>query len=320
MIETRLTKALGIEHPVISAPMAKVGGGKLAAAVTHAGGLGLIGGGYVEPDWIDAQLTAAGNAPVGIGFITWRLNEAPQQLQAALDRNVSAVFLSFGDPMPYGKAVLDAGSRLICQCQSLDHVRRAIDAGASIIVAQGREAGGHGANRATMTLVPEVADLLAREAPEVLLCAAGGIADGRGLSAALMLGADGAVCGSRFWASAEALLPPGHLDAGIAATGDDTMHTQVIDVARDFEWPAEYRNRVLRTPFVEKWHGDIAGLAADEAAKADWVAALGEGRTDVASATVGEAVGLIRSSAPAGELLRGMVQEAAHLLDGGWRR
>ena len=320
MIETRLTRAFGLRHPVLSAPMARVGGGALAAAVTRAGGLGLIGGGYCEPDWIAAQFEAAGEVPVGIGFITWRLDGMPGLLERALERGPRAVFLSFGDPVPYGDAVRAAGVPLICQCQSLDDLRRALEAGARAVVAQGREAGGHGADRATMTLVPEAADFLAREAPEVLLLAAGGIADGRGLAAALMLGADGALCGTRFWATREALMPPGHHAAGLAATGDATIHTQVIDVARGYDWPERFRNRVLRTPFIDRWHENPQGLRADAGARADWNAALSEGRTEVASATVGEGIGMVCDIAPAAEVLKRMAQEAAALLDGGWRR
>ena len=103
---------------------------------------------------------------------------------------------------------IDAGVPVICQTQTMRHVEEALDAGAMAIVAQGTEAGGHGGRRATLPFVPEVADLLAKRAPEVLLLAAGGIADGRGLAAGLMLGADGALVGTRFWAAEEALTPP----------------------------------------------------------------------------------------------------------------
>jgi NAD(P)H-dependent flavin oxidoreductase YrpB (nitropropane dioxygenase family) len=119
---------------------------------------------------------------------------------------LAAVMLSFGDPHPFAPAIKAAGRLLICQVQDMRHARAALDEGADIVVAQGTEAGGHGARRATMTLVPEVADLLAQRSPETLLVAAGGIADGRGLAAALMLGADGVLVGSRLWASPEALV------------------------------------------------------------------------------------------------------------------
>ncbi len=320
MIDTRLTRRFGLDHPVVSAPMARVGGGRLAAAVSRAGGLGMVGGGYCEGDWTLEQLDAAGNTPVGAGFITWRLAQRPDLLEAVLARAPRAIFLSFGDPAPFAAALRAAGVPLICQVQSLGDARAALDAGASVLAAQGREAGGHSDSRATMTLVPEVADLLAREAPDVLLLAAGGIADGRGLAAALMLGADGALCGTRFWAAEEALVPPGHHAQGLAAGGDDTVQTRSVDIARDFDWPARFRNRVIRTGFTDRWDADPEGLRADAAAKADWCAALGEGRTEVAGATVGEGIGLISGTRPAAEIVAAMAAEAEALLNGGWRR
>uniref|UniRef100_UPI002FC6ED15 nitronate monooxygenase n=1 Tax=Bosea sp. (in: a-proteobacteria) TaxID=1871050 RepID=UPI002FC6ED15 len=203
---TRLTERFGIEHPILSAPMALAAGGALAAAVTRAGGLGLIGGGYGDGDWLRTQYAAAGNTRTGCGFITWSLAKQPQLLGEVLAHRPAALMLSFGDPAPFAGEIAAAGIPLICQCQSVAHVRAALAAGASVIVAQGTEAGGHGHARATLPFVPEVADLLARESPETLLLAAGGIADGRGLAAALMLGADGVLVGTRFWASREALV------------------------------------------------------------------------------------------------------------------
>lgn len=108
--------------------------------------------------------------------------------------------LSFGSPVPFAPRIKAAGATLICQVQNMEHARAAVDVGADVIVAQGAEAGGHGLVRATFTLVPEIADYLAKAAPATVLVAAGGVADGRGLAAALMLGADGALIGSRFWA------------------------------------------------------------------------------------------------------------------------
>jgi nitronate monooxygenase len=217
-IETRLTKRLGIKHPIIQAPMAFAAGGRLAAAVTRAGGLGLIGGGYGDAAWIEEQFREAGNARVGGGFITWSMAKSPQLLDTMLAHKPAALFLSFGDPRPFSAAVKASEAVLICQVQSVADCRIALEAGADVIVAQGTEAGGHGARRATLTLVPEIADVLARESPDTLLCAAGGIADGRGLAAALALGADGVVVGTRFWAAEEALVHENVQAAGIAAS------------------------------------------------------------------------------------------------------
>src|SRR5579883_2833265 len=186
---TRLTERLGIKHPILLAQMALVSGGGLAGAVTAAGGLGIIGGGYGDAAWLESQFAAAGNHRVGCGFITWSLATRPQLLDVALAHKPAAVMLSFGDPRPFAPAIKAAGAALICQVQELAHVEEALDAGADIIVAQGSEAGGHGASRATLPFVPQVADLVARRAPEAMVVAAGGIAEGRGLAAALMLGA-----------------------------------------------------------------------------------------------------------------------------------
>ena len=209
-IRTRLTEALGITVPILSAPMGSVAGGKLAAAVTAAGGLGIIGGGYGDADWLDREFDAAGNARVGCGFITWSLAKQPELLAHVLAHAPAVLMLSFGDPTPFAPSIRATGSKLICQVQTIAHTRAALACGAEVIVAQGTEAGGHGATRATLTLVPEVADLLARETPATLLVAAGGIADGRGLAASLMLGADGVTLGSRLWGKLKIRVKSGH--------------------------------------------------------------------------------------------------------------
>jgi nitronate monooxygenase len=321
MIETRLTRAFGLEHPVISAPMALAAGGALAAAVTRAGGLGLIGGGYSDPEWVEAEFEAAGNARVGCGFITWALASRPQALEVALSHSPAALFLSFGDPAPFAPRIAQAGVPLICQVQTLRDAAHAADIGASVIVAQGAEAGGHGEKRATLTLVPELADWLARRAPEVLLVAAGGIGDGRGLAAALMLGTDGVLVGSRLWASAEARVSREMHATAIGATGDDTIRTTVMDVARGLDWPERYSCRVLRNDFTSRWHGDLDGLraVADEES-ATWLAAFRAGDPVRSNTFVGEVAGIIGEIRPAEEIIADMVSGAEALLGGGWRR
>ncbi|MDZ7710268.1 MAG: nitronate monooxygenase [Roseovarius sp.] len=262
-MRTRLTEAFGLTHPIVSAPMAQAAGGRLAAAVSHAGGLGLIGGGYGDADWIDGAFAEAGNARVGCGFITWKMAENPGVLDKVLARDPAALCLSFGDPAPFAARIHDAGVPLIVQVQTLRDAQRAAECGARVIVAQGSEAGGHGERRGTITLVPEVADWLAGHSPDVLLLAAGGIADGRGLAAALMLGADGVLIGSRLWASREAQVSEAMTDAAIAATGDETIRSTVMDAARGLRWPARYTARVLRNPITDRWHGDPDALRAD---------------------------------------------------------
>ena len=314
MLSTRFTDGFALAHPVALAPMAGAAGGALAAAVARAGGFGLLGAGYGDAGWLAAEWDKAGDAPIGVGFITWSLT--PAVLAAALDRRPRAVMLSFGDPAPFAAAIHATGVPLICQCQSLDHVRAALDAGAAGIVAQGAEAGGHGHARGTMSLVPEVADHLAAHAPDTLLLAAGGIADGRGLAAALMLGADGALIGTRFWAAAEALVPPGFHAAAMVATGDATVRGSTPDAARLLDWPAPFTIRTLRSAFSDRWATVPDALRAPEAAdaRAAWAAAQAAGDAAEGSPVAGEAVGLIHAIAPAAEILHRIVAKAETLL------
>ncbi|MGX0976193.1 nitronate monooxygenase [Roseovarius sp. MBR-51] len=313
-MQTRLTEALGLTHPILCAPMAFAAGGRLAAAVTHAGGLGLIGGGYGNADWLDSAFAEAGNARVGCGFITWKMAENPEVLDLVLARAPAALCLSFGDPAPFAPRITAAGVPLICQVQTLRDAQRAAECGARIIVAQGSEAGGHGERRGTITLVPEVADWLAGRAPEVLLLAAGGIGDGRGLAAALMLGADGVLVGSRLWASAEAQVSEAMTDAAIVATGDHTIRSTVMDAARNLRWPARYTARVLRNAVTDLWHHDPDGLRENIAAQADWAEGWATGDPESANTFVGEATGLIHDRPPVADVIARMVTEAEALL------
>lgn len=316
-IQTRLTERLGIEHPIVSAPMAFAAGGKLAAAVTAAGGLGLIGGGYGDATWLNRQFGEAGNAKVGCGFITWSLAKQPELLDLVLDLAPVAIMLSFGAPESFAARIHATGTPLICQVQTMAHARAAVDAGAAIIVAQGAEAGGHGLLRATMTLVPEVADMLARVAPETLLCAAGGIADGRGLAASLMLGADGVLIGSRFWATAEALVSPAFQKAAVAAGGDATIRTSVPDKLRKLDWPESFSARVMRNRIISDWHGREAELADEptvEREGARYFAAMQSGDPDNTGVWVGEAAGMIRDVPRAGDVVQRIVGEAEQFL------
>ena len=319
-LATRLTERLGVTHPILSAPMALAGGGALAAAVTRAGGLGLIGGGYGDTAWIEQQFAAAGNTQVGCGFITWSMAKKPELLTQALAHKPAALMLSFGDPRPFADEIAAAGVPLICQCQSLAHVRQAIEAGAAIIVAQGSEAGGHGASRATLPFVPEAADLIARESPDTLLVAAGGIADGRGLAAALMLGADGVLAGTRFWASREALVHERHHAAAVAASGDQTVRSSLPDIARQLDWPKPFDIRVSDNAFIAKWAGRDAALKDAIAVEgAAYREAFMAGDPDKAAVIFGEAAGLISDVPSAGEIVERMVAEAAALLGGAGR-
>ena len=314
-LKTALTEALDITHPIISAPMAAVAGGALAAAVTRAGGLGLIGGGYGDRNWIERELRAAGDARVGIGFITWRLADRPELLDMALERAPAAVFLSFGDPAPFAARAREAGVPVICQVQTLKHARSAARAGADVVVAQGAEAGGHGGARTTMTLAPAVVDAVA----PLPVIAAGGISDGRGLAAALALGAAGVLIGTRFFATREAL---GHENTKarlVSAGGDDTVRTNVFDIARELPWPEPYRIRAVRNRFFDRWNGAEDALrkkvADATASPADaFQAAQRSGDTEEGLVAGGQGLDLVRAIEPAGELVAQIAADAERTL------
>jgi len=312
-IQTELTKLFAIRVPLLLAPMAGVSGGALAAAVSGAGGLGLIGGGYGHRDWLENQITAAGNARIGIGFITWSLAKNPELLDVALARAPEAIFLSFGDATSLADKVAKSTSHLIMQVQTLEQARQALDLGADVIVAQGTEAGGHGAKRATMPLVPAVVDI----AGSVPVVAAGGVADGRGLAASLMLGAAGCLCGTAFFASQESLAHPSVKAAAIDGQGDQTVRGSVFDVARNIDWPEAWDIRTLRNPYFEKWKNDLARLkASTETENARYIEAAGAGDTDIAAVIVGEGVDFVRSSQPAGDIVDAIETQAIERLSG----
>ena len=316
---TRLTELFGLRYPIVCAPMALVTGGRLAAAVSNAGGLGIVGGGYAgllggEPDLAE-ELAMVGAQRFGIGFITWALARAPAALDQALERGPHCVFLSFGDPRPFAEVIRRSGAKLICQVQSLRHVDEALEAGASVIVAQGTEAGGHGARRSTFPFVPEVADYLARHSPATVLLAAGGIADGRGLAAAVMLGADGVLVGTRFWASAEALTPAAFTNRADRATGDDTVRTKSIDRLRGTPWPDEFSFRVLTNQFTEEWaERETEAAAAFGSLAAAYAGARSRQDLDMVATVAGECVGLIHDRPPAGAIIEAMMAQARALM------
>src|SRR6201991_4802149 len=160
-LSTPLTSLLGITHPILSAPMATIAGARLVAAVGEAGGFGILGGGYGGKAWLEqgrAKVQPC-KAPFGIGFITWSMAKQPELLDIALKARPRAIMLSFGDPKPFAPRIKAAGSLLICQVQDEAMARQALDAGADILIAQGTEAGGHGASRTTIDIVPAIVDL-----------------------------------------------------------------------------------------------------------------------------------------------------------------
>jgi len=311
-IRTRLTEKLGVTHPIMLAPMDLVADGKLAAAVSRSGGFGIIGGGYGNETWLKRELDAAGDARIGVGFITWSMAKNPRLLDLALERKPAAVLLSFGEVKPHADKIKKAGALLICQVQTLAHAREAVENDADVIVAQGAEGGGHGISRGTFALVPAVADV-ARGIP---VAAAGGVADGRGLAAALMLGADGVLVGTRFYASVEAAgLPAAKLHI-VNAVGDRTIRGILFDIARRNVWPAPFTGRVLRNEFSERWRGRESELMQHPEEAERYAKARDSGDFRTAAVIAGEAVDLIADIPPAAEIVERMAKEAATLLAG----
>jgi nitronate monooxygenase len=314
---TPFTQSLGVQHPIALAPMGGSAGGDLAAAVSNGGGLGLVGGGRGDREWIDRELAiVAGRTdkPWGIGFLAWSVDA--DTIGWAIDYGPHAVMLSFGDPVPLADPVHRAGITLIVQVTDLAEARRALDAGADVIVAQGSEAGGHGGRRATLPFVPVVADLAA----PVPVLAAGGIADGRGLAAALVLGAAGALIGTRFQASLEALVPAAVTKAIIDGSGEDTERSRVLDIARGAPWPQRYTARTLRNSFLDRWRGREEELAADAAAQQEYSRAAGRDDAALMPVWASEAIDLITDLLPAADLVALLAAEAEQALGRAGRR
>jgi nitronate monooxygenase len=322
-INMPLNDLLRIQYPILLAAMDVVADAKLTRAVSAAGGFGILGAGYGNAGWLRRELALLLDTrdsqplPFGIGFITWSLANQPHLLDQALVAKPAAIWLSFGDPAPFVEKIKKANALVVCQVQSEAMAQDAVMKGADIIVAQGSEAGGHGVSRSSMTLVPAVVDAVGHQVPVVM---AGGVADGRGLAAALMLGAQGVVLGTRFYACQEAA---GHPDAKariVAASGDDTMRSIVFDVSRNNVWPAPYTGRCLINDHSRKWAGREMELMRHRHEEGErYLAARSNGDFNTAAVIAGEAVGLIRDVPTAKEIIQRIMADANQLLDGASR-
>ena len=310
-LRTALTTMFGIDHPIVLAPMGSVAGGALAAAVSEGGGLGLLGAGRGGLNWLEREsaiAAAATSKPWGIGFLTWAIGQ--EAVDAAIQRSPAAIMLSFGDPSPFAETILAAGIPLMVQVTDMDEARRALDVGANVVVAQGGEAGGHGGGRATLPFVPAVVDI----AGSTPVLAAGGIADGRGLAATLMLGAAGAMIGTRFEATNEALLDDEEVQAIMAAGAAETVRGRVLDIAADAGWPARYPARTLRNRFTDAWDGKESELESDHNALAEYRAAADRGDRDYLPIWAGEAVDLVNERDSASALVVRIAQQAEDVI------
>ena len=290
---------------------------RLAVAVSRAGGFGILGGGYGDETWLAREMDAVRDARVGVGFITWSMAKRPGLLDLALERRPPAVMLSFGEVRPHAEKIRQAGAKLICQVQTLEQAQEALGAGADVLVAAGA-GGGHGVARGTFALVPAVVDLASGAVPVV---AAGGVADGRGLAAALMLGADGVLVGTRFYATQEAAGFQTAKERIVAASGDRTIRSILFDIARRNVWPAPFTGRVLRNEFSERWRGREAELLQHQDTEATrYAEARAAGDFDTAAVIAGETVDLITDIPPAAEVAERIACEAEALIAGASNR
>ncbi|HEY5019162.1 MAG TPA: nitronate monooxygenase [Streptosporangiaceae bacterium] len=312
-LSTAFTELFSVRHPIALAPMGGSAGGALVAAVSDGGGLGLLGGGNGDPDWLARELPIVADStdrPWGVGFQSWAIDVGT--VEHALRYNPVAVMLSFGDPSALAASVRQAGATLIIQVTDLEEARQAVDLGADVIVAQGTEGGGHGARRGRSTLpfVPIVVDLAA---PTPVL-AAGGIADGRGVAAALALGAAGALIGTRFQATAEALVDPLISKAIIEGCGEDTERSTVLDIARGSRWPSKYPGRTLSHPFLDQWRGREAELTADADAQRAYQDSVARGDLPPVPVWASEAIDLINDLPSAADLVGTLAAQAEDAL------
>jgi nitronate monooxygenase len=312
-LSTEFTRLFALQHPIVLAPMGGSAGGALAAAVSRGGGLGMLGAGSGDRQWLDRELpivASGADQPWGVGFLTWAVDA--DAVQRALEYRPRAVMLSFGDPRPLVEPVRQAGAALIIQVTDLGEAKQAVDLGADVIVAQGTEAGGHGARRGRSTLpfVPIVVDLAA----PVPVLAAGGIADGRGIAAALALGAAGALIGTRFQATAEALVDPAITKAILEGRGQDTERSSVLDIIRGSSWPSKYTARTLRHPYLDRWRGRETELTADTHAGQEYQNDVARGAIPPLPVWAGEAVDLITDVPSAAELVATLATQAEYAL------
>ena len=316
MLSTRFTELLGLDYPVMSAPMSNHSGGTLAAAVSRAGGLGTFGGSNrFGPRWLAEQIgyiRAQTARPFGVGFITHLIESDPQNFELVLAEGAPAVVFSFADPRPWLGRARDAGAVTICQVQSPESAQLARDAGADILLAQGNEAGGH---TGEMNLLPLLAELAGRH-PGVPLLAAGGITSPRALAGAMAAGAEGASLGTALLATPEAVEVPETFKEQILITGgQDTVFTRLYDLLDDSPWPAGVAGRVYHNRLTRQWHNrEREILAHREELASDVAQARARQDPEGASVYMGQGVGQVRAIRPAADVVREICDGAEAIL------
>ncbi len=317
MISTRFTQKLDIQHPIIQAGMGGVARAELVAAVSNAGGLGMLGMVRMTPDFIRDQIQktrALTKRPFGVNLIqpVAPVSGFESQLEVCIEERVPVVSLFWSDPAPFVQRCHAAGIVVMLQVGSAEEASHAAAAGVDMIVAQGVEAGGH--VRGQIGLVSLVPTLVEAVAP-VPVIAAGSIVDGRGLAAALALGADGVWVGTRFVASMESEAHPDYKKRLVVASQADAIYTEVFHVG----WPPNSPHRVLKNPLTEGGSappGPVGSVRIGDQTLE--VPAFGsmtptihtEGRIDLMANYAGQGVELVRKVLPAAEIVQGMVSEA----------
>ena len=316
MLSTPWSREMGLRAPIVNAPMGGVAGGRLAAAVTAAGGLGRIGmgsAGSVDRLTDELELLGAVSGPFGIGLVDWVLAREPGLLDTALAARPTVISVGFTGDFTWVQRLHRHGVLAVTQVYDAEQARRAAGAGVDVLVARGAEGGGHGEPLlGTLPLLDAVLD-----AVEVPVLAAGGISSGRTLAAVLAAGAAGAWLGTRLSVCTEALTPDRARAALIRAAATDTVTTRVFDIGQQLPWPARFPSRVLRNDFTERWERSEDDLAGNPAARDELAAAMAADEPVVAPVDAGQGVGLVTDSVPVGWVIDELCSTAEHAL-GSW--
>lgn len=302
---------MGLRVPIVNAPMGGAAGGALAATVSRAGGLGMIGmGSSATAAQLNTELEAVSGLahPVGIGVVHWVAKHDPGLLDAALAARPALLAVSFGTDFAWVRRAHDLGVATAVQVADVASARCAADAGVDVVVARGAEGGGHG--QARMGTLPLLAEVL--DAVTVPVLAAGGITSPRALAAVLAAGASGAWLGTVFTTCREAATSPAAREVLLAAQGDATVVTRVFDVAQGYAWPATIPERVLRNEFVDRFAGREQSLRAED--RAALAAAVADEDYRVAPVNAGQGIGLVRESVGAAEVVDRLCRGAEQLL------
>jgi nitronate monooxygenase len=301
---------MGLRVPILNAPMGGVAGGRLAAAVSAAGGLGMVGMGSAgSTSSLHAELPHV-RGTFGIGLVDWVIRKEPELLDAALAAQPVLVAVSFGTDLSWVQRAHDGGIAAATQVYNSVEAQRAQDAGIDVLVARGSEGGGHGdATIGTLPLLAAVLDVVS-----VPVLAAGGIASPRSLAAVLAAGASGAWLGTCLSACSEALSTDASRRALVAAGETDTTSTRVFDIVRGLPWSKRFPSRVLRNDFVARWTGHEEALADNPGAQDELLAAIAADDRRTAPVDAGQGVGMITGVAPAGQVIEWLCTGAEKLL------